>query len=602
MKNMKKILALVVAALMIVASMSALAATLTIKQDNANIADDHIFDAYEVLTGDLAADGKTLSNLAWGAGITPATLIAKVTANDSPIKDKFSGITATSTPTQFADKLAGLTTADDIDAFRDMVAASLTTTKAATNSTSPISLAKDGYYFVKDVTTLSTTEPDALSAYILQVVGSQEINIKADAPDVDKKIVEASVEKDENTANIGDPVNYKITSNIPDYSKYVEYYMDFEDTLSKGLTLTDDYDSSDVTNHPGAFTVKVDTTTLVRGTDYTVTVTANQDGSTKIEIHFKDIKNKGWTIGKPVTIEYTAVVNDDAVIGNAGNPNTVKLKYSNNPSNSGDGTSDNGNDGVQGETPDHTVTTFVVGIRFLKVDKSNPSTTLEGALFTVNATSINKVLLTGEHFVEDNTTPGTWFKLKNGNADAGYTEKEPNEYTYSKYADVTWNSGAKTYTCSHMYKKEAYATSSTQETANTTFEVRTKADGIIELTGLKEGTYTFTEIQAPDGYNLLEKPIIVTISSNISTISAPSEFAWSATKKEGTDGNASDLTLTKIGDSEVYEFTFNVENGSGNTLPSTGGIGTTIFYIAGSILVLAAVILLVTKRRLGSED
>ena len=598
---MKKILALVLAMMLVIGMTSAMAATLTIKKGSANIVDGHVFDAYEVLTGDLAADGKTLSNLAWGAGITPATLIAKVTANDSPIKDKFSGITATSTPTQFADKLAGLTTAEEIDAFRDMVAASLTSTKAATASTSPISLAKDGYYFVKDVTTLSTTEPDALSAYILQVVGNKEIDIKADAPDVDKDIViDANTTDKENTANIGDLVEYKITSKVPNYDKYVEYYMDFEDTLSKGLTYQAD-----------TFSIKIDGKELTAENltanpavpgDYKLTVTANADGSTGIKIHLKDLVSRNVAKGKDIVISYKAMVNDDAVIGNAGNPNTVKLKYSNNPSDSGDGTPDNGNDGVQGTTPDHTVTTFVVGIRFLKVDKTNTSTTLEGAVFTVNATSINKVLLTGEHFVEDNTTPGTWFKLKNGNADAGYTEKEPNEYTYSKYADVNWNSGNKTYTCDHMYKKEAYATSSTQETANTTFEVRTKADGIIELTGLKEGTYTFTEIQAPDGYNLLEKPIIVTITSNIDGLTDPTKFAWSATKKEGTDGTASNLTLTKIGDSEVYEFTFNVLNGSGNTLPSTGGIGTTIFYVAGSILVLAAAILLITKRRMGADE
>ena len=590
MKNMKKILALLVAMMIIAASFGALAATLTIDQSDANIAEGHTFDAYAILTGTLSSDGTTLSNLAWGDGITPATLIAKVTAADSPIKDKFDGITAESTPTQFAAKLSTLTAAADIEAFRDMVKESLSSTKAATNSASPITLPTDGYYFVEDVTTLSNTEPDAKSAYILQVVGEKTIKIKADAPDVDKKIVDSNGTEDANTANIGDTVNYQITSDIPDYSKYKEYYMDFEDTLSKGLTLTDDYEANNA-EKPGAFTVKVGTTTLVRDTDYTVTTTANEDGSTKIEIHLKDIKSRNYTVGAAVTIDYSVVVNDDAVIGDAGNPNTVKLKYSRDPSHSGDGTPDNPDDDiVTGETPEHEVNTYVVGIRFTKV-KAGTTETLAGAVFKVNATSINKVLITGERFVEDAT--GTYYKLKDksGN-DAGYTTTAPTELTKAQYADLASDS----LTATKMYKKESYATTSVEETANQTFEVTTGSDGIVELKGLKEGTYTFTEIQAPDGYNLLDAPIVVVISSNIESVDKDTQFAWSA-KKDNTA-----LQLTKVGDSSVYEFEFTVENAAGNTLPSTGGIGTTIFYVAGSILVLAAVVLLVTKRRMSADE
>ena len=56
-----------------------------------------------------------------------------------------------------------------------------------------------------------------------------------------------------------------------------------------------------------------------------------------------------------------------------------------------------------------------------------------------------------------------------------------------------------------------------------------------------------------------------------------------------------------IADSE-YLYAFNVENNSGTELPSTGGIGTTIFYIVGSLLAVGAVILLVTKKRMGKTE
>ena len=219
------------------------------------------------------------------------------------------------------------------------------------------------------------------------------------------------------------------------------------------------------------------------------------------------------------------------------------------------------------------IKTFVTELELVKVDKDNKTTKLAGAVFNVVGTEINKVLITGEHFVE--ATDGAYWKLKDNK---GYTTKAPNDQIQDQYeAD-----GKK-------YNKVAYATESVQETKDVAFQVVTGSDGIIKLTGLKEGTYTFTEIQAPDGYNLLENLITVTISSNIDRTDKTAAFAWSATNAQETETGSG-------------KFTFTVENGQGNTLPSTGGIGTTLFYIGGGILVLAAVILLVTKRRMSAND
>ena len=139
------------------------------------------------------------------------------------------------------------------------------------------------------------------------------------------------------------------------------------------------------------------------------------------------------------------------------------------------------------------------------------------------------------------------------------------------------------------YKKEAYTNSSVQETKDVDFEAVSPANGIIKVTGIQEGTYTFTEIQAPDGYNLLDAPIEVTVSSNLGTEGAT--FAWSASSDQ--------VNVTDLGDGK---FGFNVENGAGSTLPSTGGMGTTILYVGGSILVVLAAILLITKRRMSADE
>ena len=114
-----------------------------------------------------------------------------------------------------------------------------------------------------------------------------------------------------------------------------------------------------------------------------------------------------------------------------------------------------------------------------------------------------------------------------------------------------------------------------------------------EFTGLDDGTYKLTETVTPAGYNTID-PITFTITA-----------AHSA--------EAADPTLTSlVGSATAGEITFtanttegslsaNVVNKSGATLPETGGMGTTVFYVVGSVLVLGAGVLLVTKKRMSNE-
>jgi fimbrial isopeptide formation D2 family protein/LPXTG-motif cell wall-anchored protein len=104
---------------------------------------------------------------------------------------------------------------------------------------------------------------------------------------------------------------------------------------------------------------------------------------------------------------------------------------------------------------------------------------------------------------------------------------------------------------------------------NTT--LTTNDAGKIAIEGLDADTYHLREIKAPDGYNKLNQDTDVTVTRQVST-----------------DGKT--MTYTKV--------TSEINNQSGAELPSTGGIGTTIFYVVGGALVLGAAVLLVTRRRM----
>ncbi len=110
--------------------------------------------------------------------------------------------------------------------------------------------------------------------------------------------------------------------------------------------------------------------------------------------------------------------------------------------------------------------------------------------------------------------------------------------------------------------------------------ITTDDTGRFNLSGLDADTYYLVETAAPAGYNLLKDPIKVVITQNEES-------------KEGViTVNDGTTPVTEVG----------VQNNTGAELPSTGGIGTTIFYVLGGILVVGACILLVVKKRMSSEE
>ena len=190
-------------------------------------------------------------------------------------------------------------------------------------------------------------------------------------------------------------------------------------------------------------------------------------------------------------------------------------------------------------TPDSQTKTYTWDVDVFKYTKNGETeTALAGAKFTLSKNA-------------DGSTPITLVRLKDNE------DKDTNTYRVAK----------------------------TGETGTVT-EITTDATGKFTIKGLDADTYYLTETAAPAGYNKLAAPIKVIIDNNGNVTYA------TKTTADGEYGNAvaADASLG-----------IKVLNQSGALLPSTGGIGTTIFYAVGSILVIGAAVLLVTKKRMSMK-
>ena len=110
--------------------------------------------------------------------------------------------------------------------------------------------------------------------------------------------------------------------------------------------------------------------------------------------------------------------------------------------------------------------------------------------------------------------------------------------------------------------------------------------GDTTIAGFGEHDYYLYETKAPNGYNLLAEPVKFTFHTS-ATMDLLTDPAWITLNDSAT---------------QLTGMNFDIANNSGATLPETGGIGTTLFYVIGALLVVGAGVLLVTKKRMGKAD
>lgn len=321
-----------------------------------------------------------------------------------------------------------------------------------------------GYYLVQPEKG-STSADRKTDAMLVNVPSDKaaELQLKSEYPSVEKKVDTDKTDKTESSAQIGQKVNFTLTSKVPDMSEFDTYYFAFKDTMSKGLT----FDESSVT-------VTIDGTTLTKTTGFTVTTKTEgvANGATEITIEILDMKTKyADKADKTITVTYSATLNKNAVVGTDGNTNSAKVEYQNGPDKDSHGTSN----------PSTTTTrTYPVKVQKHAFEDNNANTFLAGAKFALSTSKTVPTFTKGED--------GS-YTLEN--SDTNVVRLVGSDATY-RVAEKNDEAGAVTY----------FTTVGTSATT---------------INGLKAGTYYLHEIEAPEGYNKLTAPVKVTIIETTGT-------------------------------------------------------------------------------------
>jgi fimbrial isopeptide formation D2 family protein/LPXTG-motif cell wall-anchored protein len=564
MKNFKRMLSLLLAVVMVIGISAftfadeATTYSITVNDSTKGLT----YEAYQIFTGTI--DGKNLIVKDWGTGVDTAKLAADADLNTYVKKaeeaydedDETYGY-------DFAVELLGILGNAD------------KTTSTLTADGYVLSGLSTGYYLVKDTTGTATFT-------LLKLVGDNiSVTPKKDAPQFKKKV------KDTNDSNkfdaaadaaignngwqdsadydIGDEVPFQLTATLGEDVKYYNAYpIVFKDTLSKGLTFVD-----------GSITVTCD------GKDVTnwFSLKKSEDGQT-LSIYTKDAKAFFADDNSVIVVEYKATLNDDAVIGSAGNPNTAYLVYANNPNvdypeydsdtitknNSEDGNKDEDGNPKGGDDEDVDNQTspedYPKDDSKLTTDETAPDKVI---VFTYKVV-INKVDENGKELAG---AKFTLYKAKSKDTDV---ENQDNaKYTYEKVE--SFDNGTET-----------------------TFT----------FVGLDDGIYMLVEDEAPADYNKISEPIYFEIFATHSD-DAADPVLLTLNNVDATDSlgvaAVNNNTFEKYTASVSYTdgtITANIQNFKGSTLPETGGMGTKLFYVFGGLLVLGASILLITKKRMNN--
>lgn len=539
MKSMKKLVTLLLSLVMLCAlALPAMADGENDYSITITGAKDHTYTAYQVLSGvyfhgdgnnNTDANKEYLSDIKWGDAIDQTKILGNLQAS-AIIGSDFTGEKTAEEVAYILQRYANKS--EKLDEFARIVNNSLKAGVAGKSSgvvgedkKATISDLTAGYYFVKDTGTIGAGE--IATKFLVKVVGNATVDIKADAPTIEKKIVNGDA-SNRTSVNIGDKVEFELTAKVPDMANFDTYTFTISDTLSKGLT----FDENSVE-------VKIGETTL-ESTKYRLTPPTNPDTDNTFKIDFTKEKlgdNVKHNTGAEIVVTYNATLNSNALTKDK-ETNTAKLTYSNNPAGDGTGTV---------TTPDVPVYIYDFDIAIYKYDDT------------------------------DNQAEQTADKTKKlANAE------------FVLYKEVVENSATEnSATVKYYYQWDdtAQKVKWTTDQAQATREV-TLTDGKTSFKGIASGKYFLEETKAPDGYNKLKTPVEVEITA---------DYDPETGKLTGTNTIQNDTNGQYIRSVEV-------PNKAGAVLPSTGGIGTTIFYVLGSILALGAAVLLIAKKRMNGQD
>ncbi len=458
MKRMKKIMAVLLAAIMTMAMAGTAFAddvatkttgnTLTVNVKDGQNLNGQTINLYKLFDVTESKNEET-TNYAY-------TVNTASGYKDALVSVLGSSITASSTDEQFAAAVLALKDTDGtkIQKFaNDFTAYALKNSLAATKTSGKITDSKTAYKF---------TDLDA-GYYLVYVTGGKEIqsslvtvdsttstvNLKTEAPSITKKA-------DKDTVSIGQVVKYTVTGSIPDTTGYSEYVYKIHDTLTTGLDFVND--AAGTALEEGATTVNVAVAFgegVADASTAPTTATLDSTNKKKMSLDLSEwVRANQTNKGKEFTVTYYAKVNKDAVVTNS---NKATLEYGNNP------------DNTTITTPSE-VKTPTYPLYILKKDKNS-----------------NKKLA------------GAKFKL------------------YSNKTDADANNDTKAIKVSPVTSGVAgnYVVDPTSST--TEFESVASIDDKnynLRVNGLAEGTYYLVETQAPAGYNKLTAPIEIKITKS----------------------------------------------------------------------------------------
>lgn len=568
MKTMKKLFALLLAVLMVMGMATTAMAddiTITINDTNAN----RRYVAYQVFTGDLDHATGILSNVEWGSSVNGNTLIDALKAAEASlfVKDATS-----STPNPFA----SVTTAESvakamngwgyneapIKNFADIVSNCLAddakyypsgtvngdTVTWQTSGSYKITVDKPGYYLIKDVSDpeYNTT---GYTDYLMFLTNNVNVNPKVSAPTFHLTVSNRidSGFGDAIDAQINDTLYLKFSGTLPtaSFNDYHQYFIRYNITLPDWLAIPSPKETAVNIRHANGDAVVAESSryTVEYGTNTITFSTMNlKDGSSKM--------NLNDTLEFVVAVKFAQ--NDALVYGKNNNNNDLGNLVSATMFYSGD--------------PNQKLSTgeTIENVRMAKLSDDASVYTYQGVFKKVDGAS--KEALAGAEFrLYRNVTTST----------------SGGDVTNTYYAIVEKESAS-----AATYRITGW----TQNSADASIKMITpdgaaNTKGIFIVKGLDGVAYHLEETKAPEKYSKLDESVPYSITA---------EFTGQTLTS--LSGNIDGVSLgSNMDTGTINEAAIN--NTLGNVLPTTGGIGTTIFYIVGGVLVLGAGAAFVMKRR-----